>query len=189
MEKLETNKEAIADLAAVTMDVAVQNIEGDLKALEGKKKLLLWIAGLSIALEIFIVNRYSWQLINGFSAVMFVITSCSFLYIAYLGLVVHQSVVNFQSVLMNRQNEVRHQHLLILSALYSRGPLSSELDSDFQSWQLVLKILDLAYFREPRASKEVILKLAKKLIHRSDEVGAYVLVIQVIASIIILSIN
>lgn len=166
-----------------TTDHFIQNVERDMKHIEERRKLTLWIIGVSTALEIFIATKYSWSKLNCFGATLYVISGVAFLWNSIMSVKVYQMATELIGMHLKQQSKFNNQRILMINTLGRNNSTTQQLIEDFRSGELVLKIIDLLYFKTKNTLSEPIAKLAKRLMHFSDVYPAYIFIFQAIVTL------
>lgn len=181
-------KEVFSQIEKITnqvTDAYIQNSVSDLNALLERKKLTLWIVGLSTALEVYLLNQYSWSNVNGFSAFLFVSSVVIFLLNSIGALHFNKLVTTMYINGLAKQKNTNLQRVKILNALELNSSLVEKLREDFLSEELPIKIIRLEYLDKKETVNKSILKLANWLITKSDDNASYLLILQLIVSTIL----
>ncbi len=177
-----TQNESIEKLINLVTDTCIQNKESEIQQIETMKKLNLWIFGLATGLEIFTLSNNKWEYLNGFSSWLFVFAGLTFIYNAFLALVVYQMVTRLQSVDSKLKESYNYQRLLLISALYSNFSNVEELRKDLESGELTTKLNGLEYFGRKDLLKNSIIKVSKRMSTVIDQSASKVLLAQFIIS-------
>ncbi|MES2556109.1 MAG: hypothetical protein V4604_08160 [Bacteroidota bacterium] len=169
-----------------TTDHFIQNLERDIKHIEERRKLTLWIIGVSTALEIFIATKFSWSKLNCFGGTLYVISGVLFLWNTIMSVRVYQMAINLLSIHLDQQSKFNYQRILMINDLGRNNSFTQQLIEHFKSGELVLKMKDLFYLKTKNILSEPIPRLAKWLIEISDENPAYVFIFQAMVTVVLL---
>ncbi len=178
-KQLDEAKSKIRTIANQVTDTYTQNNTSDMNVLMEKKKLTLWITGLATALEVFLVNRYSWNELNGVLVILFIASIVLFMMNALGTLYLNKIVTNLYFQSSKKCQQFNLQRLKILIALEQNDSLQDQLLKDFESRELSEKLIDLDYLEGKKFSKKSILKLGRFLTLNSDDNASFLLILQI----------
>lgn len=178
-----TKLEAIETLINLVTNTCLQNKESEIQQIDNEKKLILWIAGLAIGLEIFTLNSIKWESLSRFTAFLYVLSGLAFMYNAFLALVAYQMITRLQSIDTKIKKSYNNQCIFLNGVLYSNLPKLQTLYEDLESGKITLKLKELEYFGRKELLKNPIIKWAKRANSIINESASKVLIFQFIASI------
>ena len=175
--------ESIETLINQVTNRCIQNRESEIQQIDNEKKLLLWIAGLALGLELFIINNIKWEHLNWFSAILYTISGLAFLYNAFLALVAYQMINNLHGIDAEIKKSYNLQCIFLIELIHSSPHKIEELNDDLKRGELTLKLMNLEYFGKKELLKNPIINLAKRMNRIVGDSASKVLIVHFIVSI------
>ena len=188
-QKMDETFSKIEKITNQLTDAYIQNSVSEMSALLERKKLTLWIVGLATALEVYLLNQYSWTDVKGFSAFLFVSSVVLFLLNSVGALYLNKMVTYMYVTGLKKQRDLNLQRVVILNAIDLDLPLKDKLLLDLNSKELPLKLIDLNYLEKKHKPNEWATRIANKLVDLSDGNASYLLILQLIISFILFLIS
>lgn len=184
----EQYKEATTKIEKITNQMTetyIRHYETEIKFIQEKAKLSLWIIGLSIGMELFVLNKIEVGVLsNCFNAILFYTIGAIFVVNAFLGLLLRLKQTRLMNHLLSVQTQYDYQRTKILLNLEPDCKLLPELIKDFKDGSFSDKIMNIKYI-EAQVDKDDPLSLeASNFILKSDNWPSTLLVIQAILTII-----
>ena len=166
-------------------DTYIRHFETEIKFIQEKAKLSLWIIGLSIGMELFVLNKIDVGVLsNFFNAILFYTIGAIFVINAFIGLLLRLKQTRLMNHLLSVQTQYDYQRTKILLNLEPDCELLPELLKDFQDGSISDKIMNIKYI-DAQVEKDDPLSLdARNFILKSDNWPSTLLVIQAILTII-----
>lgn len=181
-------KEATSKIEKITNQMTetyIRHYETEIKFIQEKAKLSLWIIGLSIGMELFVLNKIDLGVLsNCFNAILFYIIGAIFVINAFLGLMLRLKQTRLMNHLLSVQTQYDYQRTNIVLNLEPDCKLLPVLIKDFEDGSFSDKVMNIKYI-EAQIDKDDPLSLeASNFILKSDNWPSTLLVFQAILTII-----
>lgn len=177
-------------------DAYLENNISDMNGFMEIKKLTLWIVGLATALELYLLNLYSLGDVIGISKFLFISSIALFLLNSIGALYLNKMVTYLYVASLKKQRDFNLQRVLILNSIDLGLQLKNDLLSDLKSKELPLKLVNLSYLANKKEtnktateSNKSIVKIAKRFVNLSDGYASYLLILQLLVSIVLFLLN
>lgn len=164
----------------------IRHFETEIKFIQEKAKLSLWIIGLSIGMELFVLNKIDVGVLsNCFNAILFYTIGIVFVFNAFIGLMIRLKQTRLMNHLLSVQTQYDYQRTNILLNLEPDCKLLPELIKDFQEGSFSDKIMNIKYIKTQVDKDDPLSIDASNFILKSDNWPSTLLVIQAILTIIV----
>lgn len=185
----ELEKSKIEKVTNLVTDALIESKASDMSGLMEQKKLTLWILGLATAAALFLVNRYSWSAVSGFSAFLFVSAIVLFFLNVIDTLYFYRLFTSLFIYDLSAQRRYRMQRMTVITALELDTSLCQVLVEDLQEDTLIIKLKGLKYHDKGEPHKGWIFTIGKILLGKGDEVASYLLILQLGVSLLLFLLN
>lgn len=164
----------------------IRHYETEIKFIQEKAKLSLWIIGLSIGMQLFVLNKIDVGVLsNCFNAILFYTIGIVFVFNAFIGLMIRLKQTRLMNHLLSVQTQYDYQRTNILLNLEPDCKLLPELIKDFQEGSFSDKIMNIKYIKTQVDKDDPLSIDASNFILKSDNWPSTLLVIQAILTIIV----
>lgn len=164
----------------------IRHFETEIKFIQEKAKLSLWIIGLSIGMQLFVLNKIDVGVLsNCFNAILFYTIGIVFVFNAFIGLMIRLKQTRLMNHLLSVQTQYDYQRTNILLNLEPDCKLLPELIKDFQEGSFSDKIMNIKYIKTQVDKDDPLSIDASNFILKSDNWPSTLLVIQAILTIIV----
>lgn len=182
-------KEATSKIEKITNQMTetyIRHFETEIKFIQEKAKLSLWIIGLSIGMQLFVLNKIDVGVLsNCFNAILFYTIGIVFVFNAFIGLMIRLKQTRLMNHLLSVQTQYDYQRTNILLNLEPDCKLLPELIKDFQEGSFSDKIMNIKYIKTQVDKDDPLSIDASNFILKSDNWPSTLLVIQAILTIIV----
>jgi len=184
MTESEAFKE-IDKISTQTSDTYIRHYETEIKFLQEKAKLSLWIIGLSIGIELFLINKINSENLDSLPAKIFLgIISLLFLTNCLYGLLIRLKQTRLMNHLLSITTTYDYQKTRILLNLKDASELGKQLLKDFKEGIGTNKLMNLEYENQEELKNNPIIENDRNFLFKSDNHPTTILVIQSILTII-----
>lgn len=181
-------KQATSKIEKITNQMTetyIRHYETEIKFIQEKAKLSLWIIGLSIGIELFVLNKIeAGVLSNCFNAILFYSIGAIFLLNAFFGLLLRLKQTRLMNHLLSVQTQYDYQRTAILLNLEPDCKLLPELIKDFENGDFSSKIMNIKYIESQVDKNDPLSLEASDFILKSDNWPSALLVLQAILTIV-----
>lgn len=176
--------EEIEKISTHISDTYIRHYETEVKFLQEKAKLTLWIIGLSIGMELFLINKIKPENIDSLSAKIFLgVISSLFLVNCLYGLLTRLKQTRLMNHLLSIVTTYDYQKTRILLNLKNTSELGIQLLKDFEEGDGTNKIKDLEYENQKELKNDPIIENDRNFLFKSDNHPTTILVAQAILTI------
>lgn len=166
-------------------DTYIRHYETEIKFIQEKAKLSLWIIGLSIGMELFVLNRIELGVLsNCLNAILFYSIGATFVINAFIGLLLRLKQARLMNHLLSVQTQYDYQRAQILLNLEPDCKLQPILIKDIENGVFSDKILNIKYIESQVDKDDPLTIKASDFILKSDNWPSSLLVIQAVLTII-----
>lgn len=164
----------------------IRHYETEIKFIQEKAKLSLWIIGMSIGMQLFVLNKIETGILNNcLNAILFYAIGIVFIVNALIGLLLRLKQTRVMNHLLSIQTQYDYQRTNILLNLEPDCKLMPELIKDFQNGEFSDKIMNIEYIEAQIDKNDPLSIRDSGFILRSDNWPSLLLVIQAILTIIL----
>jgi hypothetical protein len=179
-----TTVEHLKQIIIQTSDTYIRHYESELKVTQEKAKLSLWIIGLSIGIELFVLNKVERSILgNTLSVTLFLSVTLIFLFNALFGLLIRLKQTrlfsHFHTVITMYDYQ---KNTILLNANEPEG-LWQQIIVDFEKGEALNKLNNLEYINEKETKHDKLSSNDLNFLLRSENIPSSLLVIQVILTI------
>ena len=182
-----TEEEAFKEIEKIstqTSDTYIRHYETEVKFLQEKAKLTLWIIGLSIGMELFLINKIKPQNLNELSAKIFLgVISSLFIINCLYGLLTRLKQTRLMNHLLSIATTYDYQKTRILLNLKVTSDIGKQLLKDFGEGTGTNKLKDLEYENQKELKNDPIIEKDRYFLFKSDNHPTSILVVQSILTI------
>jgi hypothetical protein len=182
-----TEEEAFKEIEKIstqTSDTYIRHYETEVKFLQEKAKLTLWIIGLSIAMELFLINKIKPENLDGISSkIFFGVISSLFIINCLYGLLTRLKQTRLMNHLLSIATSYDYQKTEIILNLKNTSELGKLLLKDFGEGIGTNKLKDLEYKNQKELKNDPIIESDRNFLFKSDNHPTTILVIQAILTI------
>lgn len=165
-------------------DTYIREYEAEVKFTEEKTKLILWIIGLSIGMELFVLSKVeSKDLKSTWNMALFIALSAFFLVNALLGLVHRLKHTRMYSYFLTVICHYDHQKTLLLLNLDPDTDFGKRIITDCGDGTVGRKIKDLEYINQKAIKEDPILLADMNFLQGGDNIPSSLLVLQAVLSV------
>lgn len=183
-----TGKEAFEEIEKIciqTSDTYIRHYETEVKFLQEKAKLSLWIIGLSIGMELFLVNKIKSENLNSLSAKIFIgVISLLFLISCLYGLLIRLKQTRLMNHLLSISTTYDYQKIRILLNLKNTSELGKQLLKDFGEGTGTYKLKDLEYENQKELKNDPVIESDRNFLFGSDNHPTTILVLQSVLTVV-----
>lgn len=186
-EQIPIEFDKLSQIFYSTSDSYIRHFESDIRYIEEKSKLTLWIIGLSIGMEIFVLNKIDR---DSFTSTPIIITSILsglfFVINCFYGLLLRIKLMRLISHHLQVITFYDHQKLHFEINFQKGSQFSHLIINDFSEGIVIQKICDLDYIKKKEEKNTPISLDDSSFIHKSDNHPFTLLVFQAITTIVLL---
>ena len=179
----------IENLIVKSTSIYIENKDREIQKMNSFQKLILWMAGMSIGLQVFLFNMVSYSATNGFTTFLFILTVICFVYISSLSFYINKTIHLVNDIENSNIQKLNYQKLILESCLLHNTKLSKNLVKDFESGELILNIGTGKYLKEEDGQIKSAVSFLKKLNGIGERYISGVLILQFISVAILLFIH
>lgn len=177
--------EEIGKISAQISDTYIRHYETEIKFIQEKSKLTLWIIGLSIGTQLFLMNKVKTENLDSLSAkillgiiTFLLLTNCVY------GLLTRLKQTRLMNHLLSIATAYDYQKTSILLNLKSTSEIGRQLLKDFEEGIGTDKINDLEYENEKAMKEDPTFENDREFLFKSEIHPSYILVAQVFLTVL-----
>lgn len=175
------SQEKMEELITQTTDTYIRHFESEIKYVQEKSKLSLWIIGLSIGMELFVLNKLEARDMLSFrNRCLLGITGSIFLINSFLGLNIRLKQTRLYSYFLKIITFYDYQRTKIALNMNPSLPLAQEIMQDFSEGKAIEKIKNLVYIDEQKEKDNPLMQKDMNFLNMSDNWPSTLLILQAI---------
>lgn len=173
--------EKLEKIIGQTSDTYIRHYESEIKYIQEKSKLSLWIVGLSIGMELFVLNKLkSDDISNCFNILLLIVITLIFVINSFLGLLIRIKQTRLYSHFLKMITLYDYQKTQIILNLDKSISLGQQVITDFSNEIAINKLKDLEYIGEAKEKNDPIALSDMDFLYKSDSSTSILLIIQAI---------
>lgn len=182
-----TTIDRLENIISQTTDTYIRHYESEIKCIQEKSNLSLWIIGLSIGIELFVLNKIeSKDILSNYNIFLLISTGLFFLINSFLGLIIRIKQTRVYSHFLRIITYYDYQKTQIILNLDNSIKLGEQVISDFSKGTAIDKLKDLEYIDQKKEKYEPISQADILFLHRSENKPSIFLIIQAILTALFL---
>lgn len=183
-EEYNQAKKKIETITDQMTETYIRHFETELKFIQEKAKLSLWIISLSIGMELFLLNKLGSNIFDNIVVhVLFYLIGATFLVNAFIGLLLRLKQTRLMNHLLSVQTQYDYQRTKIFLNLEPESKLLLELIRDFKSGKFSEKLMNIKYIESQVDKNDPLSLEASNFILKSDNWPSTLLVTQAVLTI------